>query len=61
MLRILADAWRVAMPPFGEDFVGVGQCPIVKALAGKLDAGFFPHLAASGGEERFIAFAAAGY
>ena len=30
------------------------------ALAGKLDAGFFPHFAASGGEERFIAFAAAG-
>jgi hypothetical protein len=48
------------MPPFGEDFVGVGQCPIGKHSPGS----WMPvssHLAASGGEERFIAFAAAGY
>ncbi len=61
MLEVLRNARCVAMPPLWKYFVGIGQRPIGKAVAGKVDASFFRDLAASCGAQGFISLAATGH
>lgn len=58
MFDVVRDARRVAVPPLGKDFEGIGHLPVRKLAGRSVDAGFFKDFAAGCFNQRFAVLAA---
>lgn len=61
MFDVFGDTGRIAVSPFREYFVAIGEAPIDEFIRPGSNSGLFRHFPSRGLQEEFVAFLASRY